>query len=86
MGVKGKIGRWLQSFLHQRQHRVVVNKRMSTTSVLKSGVPQGSVLGPVLFLIYICDIGQDLTASTLVYVDDTKVKKTVKTEEDVEGL
>ena len=86
MGIKGKIGRWIQSFLHQRQQRVVVNKRMSTASVLKSGVPQGSVLGPVLFLIYICDIGKDLTASTLVYVDDTKVKKTVKTEEDVEEL
>ena len=80
------MGRWIQSFLIQRQQRVVVNKRMSKISMLKSGVPQDSVLGPVLFLIYICDIGKDLTASTLVYVDDTKIKKTVRTEEDVEDL
>ena len=44
------------------------------------------MLGPILFLIYISDIGEGLTAQTLVYVDDTKVKQKVNTEEDVENL
>ena len=44
------------------------------------------VLGPILFLIYISDIGQDLIASTLVYVDDTKVNQRVTSEQDIEAL
>ena len=75
MEINGKMGRWIQSFLSQRQQRVVVNKRMLTISKLKAGVPQGSVLGLVLILVYFYDIGKDLTVCTLVYVDDTKVTK-----------
>ena len=58
----------------------------SKWSEIVSGIPQGSVLGPILFLIYLSDIGEDLTAKTLVYVDNTKVRQKVNTEEDVEKL
>ena len=86
LGVKGKVGRWLFSFLTGRFLQVLVNGRKSRKSKLLSGVPQGSVLGPILFLIYIADIAEDIEANTLVYVDDTKVKRRVKNEEDLELL
>ena len=86
--IKGKLGKWLQNFLTGRQQVILVNKVKSKYSKLVSGIPQGSVLGPILFLIYISDIGQDLSANTqtLVYVDDTKVKQRVTSEEDVEVM
>ena len=58
--------------------------RKSEVAILKSGIPQGSVLGPLLFLFFIGDISKDITASTLVYVDDAKVKDQIKDIEDVE--
>ena len=84
--IKGKLGRWLKNFLEGRRQVVLVDRVKSKWSEIVSGIPQGSVLGPILFLIYISDIGEDLTAKTLVYVDDTKVKQKVNTEEDVEKL
>ena len=74
------------NFLSVRQQYVMVKGRKSKLFPLVSGVPQRSVLGPLLFLIFIGDISDDVTADTLVYVDDSKVKYKVKTNEDVERL
>ena len=58
---------------------------MSSIFFLKSGIPQGSVLGPFLFLAFISDIGEDLEGEAFVYVDDTKTVRMVETEDDVEN-
>ena len=86
LGIKEKIGRWLFNFLSGRFLQVLVKGRKSSRSSLVSGVPQGSVIGPIIFLIYISDIAEGINANTLVYVDDTKLKQRVKSEEDVEHL
>ena len=86
IGITGKIGRWIANFLHERKQEVLVKGNKFKESILKSGVPQGSVLGPLLFLIFIGDITQGVTAKTLVYVDDAKLKENVKNDEDVNNL
>ena len=86
MGVKGKLGRWIQNFLKGRTNEVLVDDQKSLKFLLKSGIPQGSVLGPILFLIYISDIGDKLNVEPLVYIDDTKAIKKIHIEDDVEKL
>ena len=75
--VLGKVGCWLGAFLDSanRQQAVVVEGRLSSLSPVISGVPQGTVLGPILFLIHISDIARGVSSNTTTssYVDDTRV-------------
>ena len=86
IGISGKVDRWIMNFLLDRRQQIIVNGNKSSVSFLRSGVPQGSVLGPMLFLLFIGDISKEVSASTLVYVDDSKVKDKIHTEEDVSKL
>ena len=63
IGVRGKLHAWIESFLMGRNQRVVVHRRISSDTPVVSGVPQGSVIGPLLFLIMIRDIDRDTTSS-----------------------
>ena len=56
LGIGGSVYRWIRSFLENRSIKVIINGQQSTVSYINAVVPQGSVIGPTLFLIYINDL------------------------------
>ena len=72
-GVEGNLLKLLENYLTDRQQRVALNGRTSSSQNIYAGVPQGSVFGPVLFLIYINDLPDGLTSMCKIFVDDTSL-------------
>jgi hypothetical protein len=72
-GITGRLLEWLKSYLHERRQRVLVNGQSSTLRHLKAGVPQGSILGPLLFILYINDIVGEVNLDLRIYADDTTI-------------
>ena len=70
-GTSGNLHKWLESYISNRKQRVIIDGMTSDYQYLSAGVPQGSVLGPLLFIIYINDIADNLQSQTCVYADDT---------------
>ena len=83
-GIGGQILEWVKNWLTGRRQKVGVNKTYSDWECVISGVPQGSVLGPLLFLIYINDLDAGIDSKLLKFADDTKLGKAVATENEVE--
>ena len=69
-GITGYIATWIETFLTARTQQVVVNGATSTSTIVTSGVPQGTVLGPLLFLLYINDLPDNLSTSVRLFADD----------------
>ena len=70
-GIKDKLLCLLIDFLKKRQQRVVLNGQSSSWTKVNAGVPQGSILGPLLFLIYINDLPNGLQSNPKLFTDDT---------------
>ena len=85
-GITGSIKRWIQSFLTGRTQTVMVNNEESAAAPVISGIPQGSVLGPLLFVIYINDLPETVSSNVYLFADDTKIMRKVDNEEDAKAL
>ena len=83
-GITGNILGWTKAFLSGRTQCVVLNEVKSKIARVTSGIPQGSVLGPILFVIYINDMPEVVDKDSIVYLfaDDTKVFRHIKSQED----
>ena len=87
LGIEGKLLQWIREFLTNRQQQVKVSNTLSQKEWVRSGVPQGSVLGPLLFLIMLFDIDKDVKHSILgSYADDTRLWRFIHGEGDQDLL
>ena len=85
-GFDGQLLNWVKDFLSGRRQRVMLNGKCSGWKKVTSGVPQGSVLGPILFIIYVNDIPDSLQHFCKIFADDTKVYAAVDKRSDQESL
>ena len=81
-GIGGKTLEWINAFLCFRQQRVVVNGVKSDWAPVVSGVPQGTVLGPLLFSLYINDIPVGIDSQIRLFADDCVCYREIRTVED----
>ena len=85
-GINGFVAQWINNWLLDWKQRVVIIGKFSQWSDVLSGVPQGSVLGPILFIIYINDIDLGINRQILKFADDTKLFTNVGNTEDIVRL
>src|SRR6218665_2241187 len=85
-GISGMLLEWIRNFLMNRKMRVVINGEETNWAPVLSGVPQGSVLGPLLFLIYVNELPDIIESSVRMFADDTKLWRKIQNEEDEQIL
>ena len=85
-GINGNILSWLEAWLTQREQQVTIEGDKSSTAKVTSGVPHGTVLGPLMFLLYINDIGNDITSKIRLFADDSLLYLAISTKDDCKRL
>ena len=85
-GIDDKIWTWISNFLKQRKQRVVVDGIQSDLVTVDSGVPQGTVLGPILFLLHINDLPSVISSKVRLFADDCLVYREIKSRQDQNDL
>ena len=85
-GIRGYALQWIRNFLINRRQRVVLRNGVSSWQNVLSGVPQGSILGPLLFLIYVNDMPDIVATTAKMFADDTKVYNKIKVIENCHEL
>ena len=71
LGIRGNILRWMKDYVTLRKQRVVIHGEFSDWGDIEAGVPQGSILGPLLFIVYINDIVNCVNCVIKLFADDT---------------
>ena len=77
-GIRGDILLWFKSYLENRNQKVCINESLSSSRNITAGVPQGPVLGPLLFFIYINDISENFLGSARLFSDDTSLSYSLR--------
>ena len=85
-GISGQLHTWIKDFLSERKQRVIINGKPSQYAEVTSGIPQGSVLGPILFVIFINDLPEVISTTAKIFADDTKLFHSTKTPEQQQQL
>ena len=81
-GIRGKLLDWMKDFLSDRTQQVIINGGCSSKAKVISGVPQGAVLGPLLFLIYINDLPDIVNSQIRLFANNSYVYKTINNTQD----
>ena len=81
-GIRGTYFKWIKEFLTDRKQQVIIDNKFSTPSTVLSGVPQGSVLGPLLFQLFINDLPNGIESLVKLYADDVLIMRSITTSDD----
>ena len=87
LGITGPLWQWFKGYITDRKHYVYIKSASSSYLPVLSGVPQGSVLGPLLFLIFVNDVPTAFcNSTTYLFADDTKIAKKLSTPNDSQDI
>ena len=84
--ISGTALSWIESYLHQRSQRVILDGKHSDWVPVLSGVPEGSILGPIMFTYYVADLPSHIKTSCLSYADDVKIFNRINSPADAYSL